>query len=305
MDHLLPIVRPYLSMPPEQRMFYMRSERWIGYAEADRVRAELEVLYQRPRVSRMPGVLLVGDPNQGKSTILKKYCATHPPVDDPAAERATVPVLMMECPPGPDERRFYHTLLDGLNAPYRYGSRIEEKHRQAKHLLGQLSTRVLVLDEIHNVLVASPAKQRYFLNVLKYVSNDFFMPIVLAGNSDAQVVLTSDAQLARRFRTLVLPKWRDKKAFAMLLNSFERLLPLKKPSRLNAESIVNELSALSEGILGEVAYLLTEAACAAVLSGDEQITLKGIRAVDFIPPSDRRKDPNDGFHDDQDDAETA
>ena len=305
MNHLHPSVRPYLSMPPERRTFFLRSERWIGYSEADRIRAELEVLFQRPRVSRMPGILLVGDSNQGKSTILKKFRASHPTVDDPAAERANVPILMVECPPGPDERRFYHVALTELNAPFRYGSRIEEKHRMLKTLLGKVGTRVLILDEIHNVLIGGPIKQRYFMQVLKYISNDLLMPIVLAGNSDALRVMTTDDQLARRFRIVSLPKWRDRRQFTILLNSFEKLLPLARPSKLNAHNIVSELLALSEGILGEVAYLLVEAACAAIASGSEQITIQGIRAVKFVPPSQRRDDRNDGRGHDTDEAQAA
>ena len=314
MNHLHPDVRHYLSMPPERRTFYLRSERWIGYREADRVRAELEILFARPRVSRMPGILLVGDPNQGKSTILKKFRATHPTVDDPAAEHASVPVLMIECPPGPrwdgspgpDERRFYHALLTALNAPFRYSSRIEEKHSMLKDLLGKVGTRILVLDEIHNVLVGTHSRQRYFMQVLKYVSNDLSLPVVLAGNSDARQVISTDDQLARRFRSVVLPKWREKRDFEMLLNSFEQLLPLKKPSNLRAASITSELLTLSEGILGEVAYLLTEAACAAVASGAEQITLQGIRKVAFVPPSQRRDRPGGWYDDaDGDDAQAA
>ena len=75
----------------------------------------------------------------------------------------------------------------------------------------------------------------------------------------------------------------------MLLASFERVLPLRKPSRLADERIARKLLTLSEGSLGELSALLTLAAICAVQSGSERIDEKVLAALDWAPPSERRR----------------
>ena len=62
-----------------------------------------------------------------------------------------------------------------------------------------LSVRMLVLDEIHNILVGSTLKQKQFLNTLKFLSNELQIPIVAAGTKDALQVTRTDDQIANRF----------------------------------------------------------------------------------------------------------
>jgi hypothetical protein len=70
---------------------------------------------------------------------------------------------------------------------------------------------------------------------------------------------------------------------------FERALPLRKPSRLADEQMARKLLALSEGSLGELSTLLTSAAIYAVQSGGERIDEKVLAAIDWAPPSERRR----------------
>ena len=75
----------------------------------------------------------------------------------------------------------------------------------------------------------------------------------------------------------------------MLLASFERTLPLREPSRLADEQMARHLFALSEGSLGELSVLLTSAAVSAVQSGAERIDAQVLAAIDWVPPSERRR----------------
>ena len=49
------------------------------------------------------------------------------------------------------------------------------------------------------------------------------------------------------------------------------------------------LLALSEGSLGELSVLLTSAAVYAMRSGTERIDAKVLAAIDWVPPSERRR----------------
>ena len=64
-----------------------------------------------------------------------------------------------------------------------------------------------------------------------------------------------------------------------VLAAFEAALPLKRPSELTQRPLVQYLSAVSGGLLGEVSRLLNDAAEAAIRDGSERITLGHLEHV--------------------------
>jgi hypothetical protein len=86
---------------------------------------------------------------------------------------------------------------------------------------------------------------------LSYLGNDLQIPLVGLGTKEAMRAVQADPQLANRFEPVALPPWQLNQDFQMLLASFERVLPLRHPSRLADEQMARKLLALSEGSLGE------------------------------------------------------
>lgn len=76
--------------------------------------------------------------------------------------------------------------------------------------------------------------------------------------------------------------------FQMLLASFESTLPLRKPSSLAEERLAIKLS-MSEGTIGELSRILVAAATYAIDSGEERINEKVLRAINWEPPSERKR----------------
>lgn len=288
-DHLNAAARAALALPEAARIAQIRSPRWIGYPRAKQLLAKLEDLLTHPKTHRMPNLLIVGDTNAGKTMIANRFAQLHPGDDNPDGEAAIVPVLAIQAPPGPDEGRFYNTILEALFAPYSPRERVAKKQIQVLRILKHIGLRLLIIDEIHNVITGPVNKQRLFLNVLKYLGNDLQIPIVGLGTKEALRAIQADPQLANRFEPAALPRWRLDGEFQMLLASFERALALRQPSRLANEAFARRLLALSEGSLGELSTLLTAAAVYAVKSGTERIDETVLAAIDWIPPSARRR----------------
>ena len=94
------------------------------------------------------------------------------------------------------------------------------------HLLRDVQLRVLIIDEIHHILAGHIAKQRHFLNVLKYLGNELKIPLVGVGTIDALRAIQTDPQMVNRFEPVSLPRWEMTRDFQMLLASFERTLPI-------------------------------------------------------------------------------
>ena len=246
-SHLNESAREMLSLDDKSRIEKIRSDRWIGYSRAKNVLNKLEDLLAYPRTERMPNLLLVGDTNNGKTMLVKKFCRSHPAEDNPNGEGVIAPVMFVQAPPVPDEGRFYNSILELLFAPYKPGERVDKKQFQVINLLRYVGLKVLVVDEIHHILAGNTNRQRAFLNVLKYLGNELQISIVGVGTKDAFRALQTEPQLANRFEPVALPRWERDKEFLRLLVSFERMLPLKKPSLLHESKTASKLFSMSEG----------------------------------------------------------
>ena len=286
--HLNDAAREALKLTNEDRIARIRAARWIGYTRAREILEQLEELLTHPKKHRMPNLLLYGDTNNGKTMIVNRFHQLHLAHDNPGGDGIVLPILIVQCPPVPDENRFYNAILEKLFAPYKSSDRVDKKQFQAIKTLERVRLKVLVLDELHNLIAGNTNRQRHFLNTIKYLGNELQIPIVGVGTKDALVALRTDPQLANRFEPAELPRWQMGKDYLKLLASFERMLPLKKPSNLIETNLAIKLLSMSEGIIGELSAILTKAAVKAIKSGKEQITVELLNSIKWIQPSKRK-----------------
>lgn len=289
--HLLAKAAAYLSRPDSERITYIRSPRWIGYPKAQDALDRLENLLTHPKSHRMPNLLIIGDTNNGKTMLARRFSGRHPPEDNPEGEAAVVPVLYVQAPPVPDESRFYNAILELLFAPYKPGDRADRKQYQAIKLMRAVGLRMLIIDEIHHILAGTMSKQKAFLNVIKYLGNELEVPIVGLGTRDAFRAIQTDLQLSNRFDHVLLPRWDNDDEYLRLLVTFERAIPLRNPSNLVEGAVADKIYSMTDGYLGEIARLLQDAAVEAIKSGHEQIDKKVLDRLRWLAPSERRKEP--------------
>jgi Bacterial TniB protein len=289
-SHLLPQVRSLADAPAEIRIQRIRADRWIGYARAEAALAAMDDLLTFPKRTRMPNLLLVGPSNNGKTMIIEKFKRDHLRDTLDVFEGAvSVPVLKVQMPPAPDERRFFAAVLEALGAPDRNNDRLAARQDIAMRMLRATDVRLLVIDEVHNILSGSRAQQRRFLNLLRWLGNELQIPLVAVGTAEALRAIQSDDQLANRFTPFSLPPWRHDAEYLRLLNTLEAMLPLRERSGMEEQAFAQKLLNAAEGILGEVVGLVTTAAAAAVAAGEERIRIERIDDIGFIPPRERRR----------------
>jgi hypothetical protein len=161
-----------------------------------------------------------------------------------------IPIVAVQAPPLPDERRFYQAILAKVFAPFRPSKTAGNLQFEVVQLLSAVGTKMLIIDEIQHVLAGPMLKQRHFLNVIKYLGNELQIPIVAAGTHDAFNAVQSDPQLSNRFEPVVLRRWTMTDDYLRLLASFEVALPLERPSRLAQVTLARKILALSEGTIG-------------------------------------------------------
>ncbi|MDG4653743.1 TniB family NTP-binding protein [Chryseobacterium arthrosphaerae] len=274
----------------EEKIFHLRKQKWIPYPNADKILAKLDDLKNYPTVDRMPNLLIVGETNNGKTALINRfYKKNNPYIRKGEYDVVIAPVLVVQAPAEPDEKSFYNKILQILNAPIIKSESPDIKQRRIISLFKKLEVKLIIVDEIHHVLAGSPLKQRIFLNVLKYLSNELKIPIICVGIRDAFNVIQSDSQLSNRFETVILERWKMNDVYLQFLVNYEALLPLENPSYLAENSMASKILAMSDGLIGEINTILIKAAELALNSGLNKIDHKILDNIEYVSPEDRKK----------------
>jgi hypothetical protein len=154
---------------------------------------------------------------------------------------------------------------------------------------GHNAAATQVIDELHHVLAGRGDTRREFLNLLRFLGNELRIPLVGVGTREAYLAIRSDDQLANRFQPFTLPRWQPDEDACSLLASFAAAFPLRRPSYIASPEMASYLLTRSEGTIGELAHLLTDAAVAAIESGEEAINQRTLLMADYAGPSERRR----------------
>ena len=271
LPHLTPAAAILLTEPDDRRIRAVRSRRWILYPRAKQALDRLGTLLDQPRGTRMPSIAIYGDSGMGKTMIMKRFRDDNPPSFDSGRGALTTPVLAMEMTSRPGERRFYAELLTLLGAPQRPRADIAQMEQAALRIMEAIGVKVLVIDEVHNILAGSYREQRIVLNTLRFLSNRLQISLVCFGVNEAREAISGDVQLARRFEQFTLSRWAANDQFETLVVSILRNTPLRRPSVLTPASMRRILQ-ITEGITANIFHMINDLAIAAIESGHEQIT---------------------------------
>lgn len=278
----------------EERIDAILKDGWVNYSRSKQVLDSLEMLLKFPKNYRMQNLLIMGESNNGKTSIARRFLKNHQPyiatfMDEETNtpyESVVRPVIMIQCPHIPHEKSLYYNILEQLNLPYRKTTRAEFLKQTIISAFKDMNVKIIIMDEIHHILSGSAAKQREFLNLIKYISNEAQVSIVALGTTEASFALKAERQLDTRFDKIVIPKWQYNEDFLKLLLTIEKMVPLNHPSKLAQPEISRLIFQMSNGIIGEVFKIVRLAAVKSIETGEEQITVKGLKALNYVSPFD-------------------
>ena len=94
--------------------------------------------------------------------------------------------------------------------------------------LSKIEIRILALDEVNFTEVGTAAKQKRFLNALRYLANELRMSIVCLGTEEMMRVIRSVPSVENRFPPVALPKWQTDHEFRKLLGLETNILPQQR-----------------------------------------------------------------------------
>ena len=286
-----------LNSSDEERIKYINQEYWIDYPIAQNILEKMEDIYNFGYgKTRHISILLVGGSNNGKTSLLKQFLEKHPPYDyningeqpdwitDEFFDKYTGigrPVLYVISPTEPSESRLYSIILEQLNIPYKTRDSLDVKAKLVEYYLKALNVRVLIIDEIHNILNGSPARQKQIMSAIRDLSSKLTMPVILAGVKEALRAVNTEDQISSRYRPEYLTKWKMDKDYISLLATTISKLPLKKQSTIINKEDAQEILELCNGYIGEIVNLIKAAAVHAIKTESERVTIKEIKECGF------------------------
>ena len=291
LEHLHPSTRLLLDLSDAERKQKARTKRWIPYHLARHGYSRMQTLLDAPRQSRPENLLVVAPTGNGKSMLLERFRDDHLPCQNPEGDAFVVPVLHLIVPDEPSVDALLLLILDKLFAPVNPRMTRIRLRREAFAVLKAVQTKLILVDETHNLMLAGQMERLKLLAFLRALGNEpgLHASVVCAGTEKARRAVQSDLELLNRFDIHTLPIWRDGERFRELLASFESLLPLRKPSYLaEDEGIAQTVLSQSDGLIGEMFKIISRAAVLAIDSGEERITPAILSKIDYRSPTSKR-----------------
>jgi len=276
-----------LSLSNKDRIEFIKKPKFIKHPKALKLFNKLIDLMNEPKKDRIRSILLVGDPNNGKTAMVKKFYEMNVYKDD---EKMLFfeHVMLIQAPNRADLHDLYNKMFQFFVVPYRKDEPISEREKKIRHYCEVNEVRMIIIDEIQGALIGSITKQMEFMNGIKNLSNILKIPIVLVGTPKGVSLVSSDHQLKSRFVPTRIKKWEYNEDYLSLLYSIEMTLPLKKPSNIyKNEKLAKDILELSDGLIGDIMTICELLAIEAIESKKEKIERKMIKEIEYVPAYDR------------------
>lgn len=276
-----------LKLDDRDRIEFIKKPKFIKHPKALKLFQKLTDLMNEPKKDRIRSILLVGDSNNGKTAMVKKFYEMNVYRND---EKMLFfeHVMLIQAPNRADLHDLYNKMFQFFVVPYRKDEPISEREKKIRHYCEVNEVKMIIIDEIQGALIGSITKQMEFMNGIKNLSNILKIPIVLVGTPKGVSLVSSDHQLKSRFVPTKIKKWEYNEDYLSLLYSIEMTLPLKKPSNIyEDEKLAKEILDLSDGLIGDIMTICELLAIKAVESKKEKIERKMIKEIEYVPAYDR------------------
>lgn len=271
--HLDPRISSLADAPAGERIAYILEDKYVPYARAEYIISEVLWMYKQSPSRRAKCALVYGEPGYGKSMIINEAHrrAEEDNCVEGSRDRHSISISMAG---SPELRIMFSRILRALDSPYSIDDRPSSLYEQACLSLKAAKTKVLLIDELHNLLLTRSHLEEA-MAVVRDLAN---LPIslVCSGTDAVRTCVETDDQLRDRFRSHHLRAWVESTETRNFVATLEARLPLREPSNLAGKDALPLLLEMSGGHPSTLVTGVREAGRDALLAGEERITLDGL-----------------------------
>lgn len=288
LSHLHPRAAEMLTWTKDARIAVCRKDMWVGYPGAHAILDRMERIYTYPKSLCMPNLLVLGEANNGKTSILERFAKKRQVQTGEDSEHQTC-VLRILMPRSPTASSFWSEILWAMAIAHRDDDPPARKRRQAYEVMQHLLVRALAIDGFNHLSDAGKHVPK-LLAAMKHLVSTLRIPIIAMGTDKCLNALNSDLQIKSRFQIVPLEPWRPSADYQRFLRTYESMLPLALPSNLAEPELCAQIYAMGGRAIGGTVSLLKLAAEHAIASGMERIDAKLLASLSLARPGARPLD---------------
>lgn len=246
----------------------------------ERVLALLIRRVTKPNPFRARGALLVAAPDNGKSVLLRALIAS---LDESVYEDRSpdsITSVYFDAPVGATWRTLFLSIGERIGIPLPQRGRSDIFLPRIVKGLKERDTKVIVVDELNN-LVSGPIKsQHQVLEFLRTLSNHLGIPVIAAGTLRALSAVELDSQYLSRWPPIRLPEWPLNREYLALLKELEEEMGLPGGS-FSCREHAPLVWLQSHGLVGPTVRVLNNTLELANACGSSVITPELIRRAEL------------------------
>ncbi len=278
---LRPAMQEFLEIDGRQRLYQCWDRVFVHTDDTKAAFVGIQDCMNAAPSTKPRGLVIVGDPDTGKSRAMTAFRDANKPQPDPESQYAEHPVLYIKAPDDPNPVVFLKHLLDELGYPINYNAQAADIRAYTVRMLKHCRVGAVMVDEFRDIgSDRMSAKLIDFFVFLKNLINQTERPFIVGGPRSVINMVASDQHLAGRLNQIVELGPFKLEQFVRVLLAFELMLPLRKASRFREdERLIQTIFTLSGGYIGRLNVLLHDACQVAIETGEERITLSTIDRV--------------------------
>jgi len=282
--HLSPLALTAMAMPVSQRSDWTCRDRFIVHEQISAIFKVTDMLVNSRGRVRARGLVISGVGGSGKTMVANAVLRRYPEQGNTNATDAAQPVVRITMTNAREASKIFSRTLRALGCPHIASYTNDEREELVIELLRAAGVRMLIIDEIQDLLKRSARQMENAFEGIKYLMNEAEISVLALGTEHAQQAMMREEHLVTRFRSVKLPLWRAGQLLANFLDELESSLPLPEPSHLSAPTIQRLLVKASKGRLDLIVERVVFAAALAIEEGISRIDERFLeRAESEIP----------------------
>lgn len=279
-EHLTASVRELAFSSDDLRLAAIQRDGfYIDHPQSDRILTMIENVLAVPRRMQAPCMIVTGAAGTGKSSIIQQI---------KRSEVLSSQIAFLDMAANPFNLKFGELLVSALGLPpglIKFGQpRKATLPAELAEVIKLRKIKALVIDELHDSMLVARPEQLKNLSILKALSNHVYgLSIIGFGVELARNALSIDEQFSRRFYSVKVDDWSESESFRSFLAGVEQNLPLRRPSSLDGAEVIGFLLENTGGRMDSIINAIKSAACYAIRSGEERITLDALVKAISMP----------------------